>query len=254
MPQIDITLPSGARGRIRGLKGREVNLFANRENARRNKTALEILNNVWLETHDSGPLYKDKINWSEAPLCDRFVALFKARIASFGADYTFKHQCSGCGKRYEWTEDLEKREVRPMPAESIETFAAGNRFRTSVRDSEGNVRAVTFQLLTPKLEEKINTAQAVAPREKATVGLAQRIVAVQGVEDGKAAIKQFIEDIDAGAMFDLVDAMDEVDGGIDTTITVECPHCGWEEEMELPLEEEFWKPARPKRSTPSTEM
>jgi len=253
MPQIDITLPSGARGRLRGLKGREINLFANRENARRNKTALEILSNVWIETHDSGALYGDKIDWNVAPQCDRFVALFKARIATYGADYTFKHQCSGCGRRYEWTEDLDKREVKPLPPESVEAFKNGNRFRTSVIDAEGTVRAVTFQLLTPKLEEKINTAQNLAPREKATVSLAQRIVSIQGIEEGKAAAKRFIEDLDAGALFDLVDAMDEADGGIDTRITVECPHCGWEEELELPLEQEFWNPSRQRRSTQPSE-
>lgn len=253
MPQIEITLPSGAKGRIRGLKGHEINIFANKAAARRGKTAQQILNNVWLETLDPGPLYKDEVDWANAPQCDRFTALFKARVATFGADYEFRHTCGGCGKHYTWGEDLEQRPVRPLPEESAETFKNGNKFTTSVVDDKGEVRKVQFQLLTPKLEGKIEQAQSLAPTEKATAALAQRIVAIEGVESGKGPIKRFLADLDAGQLFELMDAMDEVDGGIETDCEVYCPHCGTVEDLELPLEREFWNPQRRKRSTTPTE-
>jgi endogenous inhibitor of DNA gyrase (YacG/DUF329 family) len=253
MPQLELTLPSGAKGRVRGLKGREINLFANRSAARRNKTAQQILSNVWIETVEGGELYGDEIDWKAAPQCDRFTALFKARIATFGPDYTFKHKCGDCGKRYEWTENLEQRPVKPLPQESIEAFKNGNRFHTEVTDPEGTVRRVAFQLLTQKLEDKVQQVQSLAPKEKATASLAQRIVSVEGLDSGKGPIKRFLEDLDAGAFFDLIEAMDEVDGGIETEIEVECPHCGEVEDLEIPLEEEFWAPQRRKRSSTSTE-
>lgn len=250
MPQIEITLPSGARGRIRGLKGEEINLFANKQVAKRNKTGLQILRNVWVETLDAGPLYDGKIDWENAPQCDRFTALFKARIATFGPEFAFPWKCGDCSKKYEWTLDLNDLDVRPLPSSSIENFKAGNRFTTSVQDENGEWRDVVFQLLTQRLEDKIEEAHALAPREKATAGLAQRIVEVKGLEVGKGPIKKFLAQLDAGSFFDLINAMDEVDGGINTLIDIECPHCGHMESVELPLDSgSFWTPQRKKKSS-----
>lgn len=255
MPQIEITLPSGAKGRIRGLKGKELNLFANRAAARRGKTGEQILKNVWLETLETGELYESDIDWSKAPQCDRFTALFQARIATFGAEYEFRHKCGNpeCRKNYTWCEDLSQRPIKSLPEESIEKFKAGNKFTTEVIDPDGQVLKIVFQLLTPKLEGKIDQAQNLAPTEKATASLAQRIVSIEGVESGKGPIKRFLENLDAGPLYDLIDLMDEVDGGIDTAVEVYCPHCGEMEELELPLEREFWDPTRRRRSTTSTE-
>ncbi len=253
MPQIQVTLPSGAKGLIRGLKGKELNLFANRAAAKRGKTATKILEAVWLETTDGGPMYASgQIDWSKAPQCDRFTALFYARIATFGPEYEFRHQCGSCGKKYTWVEDLEQRPVKPLPESSVERFLDGNKFRTEVVDPEGKVRKVEFQLLTPKLESKIEQAQSLAPTEKATASLAQRIVAIEGVEEGKGPVKRFLEDLDVGPLYDLMELFDEVDGGIETGIEVDCPHCGDGEDLELPLGREFWDPERRKRSTTST--
>lgn len=253
MPQIEVLLPSGAKGIVRGLKGRELNLFANRAAAKRGKTSEKILAGVWVETSDGGPLYGDKIDWSTAPQCDRFTALFFARIATFGAEYEFRHQCEACNKKFNWVEDLAKRPVKALPESSIERFKDGNKFTTSVVDPEGGVRKVVFQLLTPKLEGKIDQAQALSPTEKATASLAQRIVSVEGCDEGRGPAKRFLEDLDVGPLYDLMELMDEVDGGIETEIEIDCPHCGETEELELPLGRAFWDPERRKRSTKTTE-
>lgn len=251
MPQIEVTLPSGARGVIRGLKGEEINLFANRQTSRRGRTSMQILKNVWLETIDSGPAYSgEKVEWEKAPACDRFTALFKARVATYGASYVFKYQCEDCRKRFEWEIDLETDLVtKPLPDASIETFLNGNRFTTTVVDPEGADRSVVFQLLTTALEAKIEQVQNLSPKEKATASLAQRIVSVSDLPEGKHEIKKFLNNLDAGAMLDLVEAMDSVDGGIETDIEIECPHCGYIMEVDLPLRQEFWSPSRRRRST-----
>lgn len=256
MPQIEVKLPSGARGRVRGLKGEEINLFANRQSSRRGQTAMQILKNVWIETIDPGPLYgKDgagQIDWDKAPSCDRFTALFYARIATYGSEYTFRHQCEECRKRFEWALDLkDDLTVKDLPEDSIFKFQNGNKFTTEVMDSEGNYRKIVFQLVTPKLEEKVDQVQNLAPKEKATASLAQRIVSIEGIEDGKGPLKRFLNEMEAGPMLDLVEAMDEADGGIETRIEIECPHCGHIMELDLPLREEFWSPSRRKRSTSS---
>ena len=255
MAQREVTLPSGAKGRIRGLKGRELNLFANRSAARAGKTSQQILKNVWIETIDPGPLYSEEgVDWSSAPQCDRFTAIFYARIATYGNDLEFPYKCSSCGKKCTWCEDLSQRPIKMLPESSIEAFKAGNKLKGTVEDPDGGVRSFVFQLLTPKLEEKIEQVQSLAPTEKATASLAQRIVSIEGLEDGKGPVKAFLNDLDAVPLLDLMELMDAADGGINTTITVVCPSCGDEEDMELPLEEAFWAPPKRKPSTPPSRM
>lgn len=251
MPQVTVTLPSGMRGTIRGLKGKEINLFANLTNARANATTLKILASVWQETHENGPCYdfEDGVQWDKVLQCDRFTALLYARVATWGPTYEFRQQCGSCRKRFEWSLDLTELEAKPLPESSVEQFKAGNRFTTTVLDDSGEARRVVFQLLTPKLENKINQATNISTAERATVALAQRIVSVEGLDDGKGAIKAWLNDLDMGALFDLIDALDEHDGGIDTEIEIECPHCGAGDDIDLPLDRrEFWNPRRPKRS------
>lgn len=255
MPIIEVTLPSGARGRVRGLKGREINIFANQSAAKRSKTSLQILENTFIETIDPGPLYaasNDRlVDWKIAPQCDRFTALFYVRIATYGPHYDIKHKCSNrdCLKRYEWRLDLSTTSVKPLPESSIEKFLAGNRFDGVLVDNEGNDRKFKFQLLTPKLEDKMDKVQSMAPRERATVSLAQRIISIEGLEEGKTPIKRFLEDLDAIPFEDLLEDMDSVDGGIDTDVELECPYCGLEEVLDLPLGDEFWRRPSKKRSS-----
>lgn len=254
MPQIEVTLPSGARGKIRGLKGEEINLFANKQSSRRGRTAMQILKNVWIETIDPGPLYADEIKWDKAPSCDRFVALYMARIATYGPEYEFKYQCEDCRKRFDWVVDLhEDMEIKPLPDDSIDLFKAGNQFSTSIIGNEGELLEIKFSLLTPKLENKMDQVQGMAPKEKATASLAQRLVnvGVADVGNDKGPIKRWLNDLDAGAMLELIGAMDDADGGVQTEIEIDCPHCGHIMAVDLPLREEFWSPARRKRSTKS---
>lgn len=252
MPNKEITLPSGAKGIVRGLKGAEINLFANAQAARRGRTAMELLKNVWVKTLDSGPLHEgDSIDWDEAPKCDRFYALFCARIATYGKEYAFPHQCTDltCRKTFEWVEDLEKLPVTALPEKSIVCFKDNNRFSTEVMDNETQTRKVIFQLLTPKIEGKVEQVQSLAPTEKATASLSQRIVSIAGIGEEKADIKKFFADLDAGTLYDLIYEMDLVDGGIETEIQIECPHCGNIMEEDLPLLAAFWSPVKRKRST-----
>lgn len=249
MPHQNVILPSGATGVVRGLKGRELNTFANHQAARSSKTSQQILSSVWIETGETGPLYDSgKIDWKEAPECDRFTALFFARIATFGEEYEFPCQCENCGKRYDWVEDLSLREVKPLPKSSIEAFLNGNRFETKAQDADGEWKRVVFQLKTPKIEERIARVTKLSAKEKATASLAQRIVSIEGLPDGKGPIKEFLEDMDYGPLLDMIEAMDEVDGGIDTFHERHCPHCGWEEEGELPFDR-FWTPPKRRSST-----
>lgn len=254
MPQLEAKLPSGAVVLVRGLKGKEINTFANASAARRTRTSLQILKSVTVETIDPGPLYDAIVNWDAAPACDRFAALFFSRIATYGEDYTFKHQCNdvNCRRRFEWTVDLSGVDVDPLPSTSIENFLDKNRFNCFLMDNEGNDVPVVFQLMTPRLEKKVDQVAKMAPKERATASLAQRIIQI-GDKTDKGDIKRYLENLDAGSIYALVEEMDEVDGGIETEAEVDCDHCGHIEDLEVFGRPEFWKPPKKKSSTRRSE-
>ena len=67
-----------------------------------------------------------------------------------------------------------------------------------------------------------------------------RIVEIEGVEDsGK---RQFLEEMELGDAAALLDRFDEADGGVETTIEVECPSCLGVQEVQLPFERGFFLP------------
>lgn len=252
MSKVTVTLPSGLKGVVRGLRGKEINMFANMTHAKANATTLKIISSLWTETTDKGEAYNfedGEVDWSKTLLCDRFTALLYARVATWGPTYTFRLQCGSCRRRFEWELDLTELEVKPLPAESVETFRDGNRFQTTVMDEDGTVRKVVFQLLTPKLETKIQQAEKMSSTDRATASMAQRIITVEGLDEGKGAIKQWLNNLEMGTLYDLISALDEKDGGVETEIEVECPHCGAGDDIELPLDRrEFWNPRKSKNS------
>jgi hypothetical protein len=227
-------------------------MFANMSNAKASATTLKVLASVWEETEAVGEVYDfpdNEIDWSHVLLCDRFTALLYARVATWGAEYSFRQQCGACRRRYTWELDITELEIKPLPQTSIAAYKEGNRFTTTVLDDSGEARKVIFQLVTPKLESKIVQAADIAVSDRVTASLAQRIVSVEGLDPGKGAIKAWLNDLDMGSLYDLLQELDAYDGGIETEIEIECPHCGEREELELPLDRsEFWNPRKPKRS------
>src|SRR5512140_1005118 len=101
MPNV-ITCPSGLSGEIRGLKGKEGKLLADRSAARSGLLFDRILAGCWLATLDSGIYALDEgeaLDWSKVLVADRFYALLQIRSLTFGDEYAFQVQCQSAGCR-----------------------------------------------------------------------------------------------------------------------------------------------------------
>lgn len=251
MSEIEVKCPSGLTGIVRGLKGREIDLFANQQEMRKRRVGTKILQACWIETVQLGPAYPNldpaKLDWNKVLTADRFYAALRVRMATYRdqvdrekpAKYIFPHQCNdaGCRKKFEWELDLEDLPVKPLPDASIMAFVAGNKFTTTVGG-----RLVTYKLTTGADEGVALDARDRSPEKRATAALRSRVVSVSDVEfeDTHA----WIEDLDAGDAFDLISAMERDDGGVETDIDIECPHCGNLMTVDLPLGDAFWTPRR----------
>ncbi len=243
-----ITCPSGLSGEIRGLKGKEGKLFAARSAAQSGATFDKILAGCWLATVDPG-IYVlgegETLDWSKVLVADRFYALLQIRSLTFGDEYAFSVQCqrAGCRERFEWELDLKDLPVRALTDEARAAFRDGNRFETRLpRDG----RKVWFRLMTGADEVRAASALRAGRDGMLITALAMRIVEIEGVKaDDK---RRFLDDMEMADAAALLDSFDETDGGVETSIEVECPVCGGVQDVQLPFERGFFLPTARTRS------
>lgn len=257
MGEITVTCPSGVVGRIRGFKMREANLMKDRA-AVKSGTAFEsLLSNCWIETVNGGPYAWlapkadgsfPRIDWAKMLVCDRFWALMKIREATYGPLYDFKVKCqdADCGQTIEWELNLNDLPVKELPKTSREVLLEGeNSFETTLPDG----KKCYFKLQTGHGEREIMKAAKHKDRSM-TAMLNARIISIEGLST-LAERLDYIDNLDLGDVYELGKLFDEADGGVETSIEIECTACGMEQSIELPLGGEFFSPPKKRKTTTS---
>ncbi len=249
----NVVCPSGLSGQLRKLKAMEANLLADETNRRKEEALDSVLRACWLETHDPGPyaLNDGVLSWDDVLVADRFVAVLDLRIATYGRDYDFRLACeaSDCRQRFGWHIDLADDLPRfELPSASVRGFTTGNRFDGHF---PGCDKAFVFQLQTGRGEREAAKRLKANKARRLTVSLASRIVEIDGVHTNDKL--RFLDALDMDDVTSALEQMDAVDGGVETTIEVQCEHCGLTQEVELPLGKDFWLPIRksPRSATTS---
>lgn len=249
MREITTTCPSGLIATVRSLQGAEINLFANKTEAAQRRIGNDLLKSCVTMVVDPGPLYPSmnaaSPEWRDTIVADRFWLYLQMRVATFKDDYVFRYQCGHgpCRKQFEWGLKLSALGMKPLPQATIAGFLGGNVFGPiKVADAE-----VVFQLLTGHIEDKGVTMQDAEPEQAATVGIANRIVSVDG-HSSRGYVHDWVKKLDMWDLLDLSAELDKHDGGVETTIQIQCPKCGTIQEVELPLGGDFWTPDERLRS------
>jgi hypothetical protein len=244
-----IVCPSGLAGEIRGLKGKEGKLLADRAAARSGATFDKILSGCWLATTDPA-IYElpesGALDWAKVLVADRFYTLVQIRALTFGSDYEFGVQCqsSSCRERFDWTLNLADLPVRHLSPQAKAAFRESNRFETTL-PHDG--RKIWFRLMTGADEARAATVLKSNREGLLLTALALRIVEIDGV--ASADKRKFLEEMEMADAAALLDEFDQADGGIETTIEVECPVCAGVQQVQLPFERGFFLPrAHPSRS------
>lgn len=247
-----VKCPSGFAGEVRKLKGPEANILADRKAAKKGETYDKILKACWLETSDPGPYGaflkegEDTPPWTKILVCDRYYALAAMRIATYGADYFFPVQCTegSCREKFEWEINIERDlPVYDLPQESIDKIAADENLFTC--EIEG--LAVEFKLMTGADERQASRRITQHRDELITTSLASRILSIDGCK--RAMVNDKLKELGADSQWELLKLVEEVDGGIDQQIELECPECLHIFEFNLPFEGEgFWIPSSRKRT------
>ncbi len=247
-----VKCPSGLIGEVRKLKGSEANILADRKAAKKGETYDKILSACWLSTDGVGP-YEDFMEegdkpppWGKILICDRYYALAAMRIATYGADYFFPVKCADrmCEEQFEWEINIENDlEVVDLPKETIEKIRAGD----NAFDCEIEGLPVKFKLMTGKDEIQAGRRVTQNKDQLITTALSSRILSIGDI-DKRPAVHEKIKDLGADSQWELLSLIEEVDGGIDQQIEIECPECSHIFEFNVPFEgAAFWVPSSRKR-------
>ncbi len=249
MSEIFVETPSGLTGTLRGMQGSEVDYFANKKNTKRGGLGSKILERLWVKTEAPGRAYTvaddGAIDWDTTLRGDRFYLYLMARVATFGPIYSFQLTCphSDCEQSFYHDLNLLDLDLQPYSTKSINCFRDDNRFVTNALGFD-----VGFQLVTGRIETKLDAVERKSKQERMSAALAQRILSVEAIGDDREKIQEWLRGLDQYDLLELTESMDDSDGGYETSIDVECPWCQEViEEVELPLDHLF-KPDRRNRA------
>lgn len=264
-----IECPSGLRIRVKKLKVRQFRLLGNRKAIETGEAFEQFLMACASDVIEPGPAYPGHtlgtvFDWKKALQGDRFAALLGIRSATHTQPFDFDVKCSGCGKEYGWTINLNQLLRVAYPKSSIEAFVAKRELSVKVVGDDSREREIFFRLNTGAEEERMrNHLERLEKTDKRT-----RKHAFDPIIDGAIArwsrvepkpedLRDWYEDLDVDEMLKISRALESTAGGIDTTIECvhsEAPLCNATTRVELPFaSKDFWIPRGPGMGTAAME-
>ena len=154
---------------------------------------------------------------NELTVGDRVFLMFAIRRTSLGDEYPFRNTCPECGYKGLFNLDLSELEVKKMTDPRKRIF-------DSVLPSGKSVR---FRPLQGKDEETL--AKASSSNDAMTLAILARLEMLDDAPPTLVAVKNLgLQDRNF-----LRSAFDDIEGGVDTTLDMQCPSCMAEFEQEL---------------------
>lgn len=179
---------------------------------------------------------------------DANAVLFASRIMSFGPNYGFRHKCENCDNSGQVSVDLSTVDV--TYADDLEEFSATGNNITLARSGD------TIEFNLPTLgDEKVVSTYMTSRKKKGTVfgsqldstyiRLAQLITSTTGMDENSVkSLDRRVAYLDLLPLDDLntlVDAVSAHDVGLKDGFSYTCTECGWENEVKLKINEEFFR-------------
>ena len=157
---IEIECPSGLKGKVRGLTGKDGRFLTDRKLTKSGRLTDAILESCWLETTDLS-IYKGELDWGKVLVGDRFYALIQIKVAAEeDSTHTFRHQCTNeaCREPFDQEIDLDELPVRMLQQEAKDSLKAGK--------NEFSVRMPTTE---QRKQLKDGSALAIVNKKKAEI-------------------------------------------------------------------------------------
>lgn len=237
-------LPSGMEVTVRALTGKEIDTYAAADQANTADPFGTRMLSDCCKVTSPGPYNLDVdggIDWSGVLTGDRAKATLLLLVATMGPIVSHKFKCRNltCGKSFYSDHNLLHLPRLDYTAETLKHYATGEPFvSTSLVKLQGP--EVRFDLSDNKLTQRLVKIQGTQSGEGPMALLAARVHSIktsQGESTSKGVITEAFRALDPFCLAILKQDMQAVEAGIDTTISIACPHCNdYSEEVDLPLD------------------
>ena len=179
---------------------------------------------------------------------DRNAILVSARVSGYGNEYTTKVECPSCSATQAYTFDLNDAYVLggPESEEGGDVEVQRNTDGTFNTILPRTNLTVTFRLLTGHDEKNLSTQQRQNKKSNkadrlVTDQLKSIIIAING-NDTKEAINYVANNLPSKDASYMRKAYKTIAPNIDLTQQFACVECDYEQDMEVPLNAEFFWP------------
>ena len=237
MALLKVVCPSNLMGEVRGLKAKELDSLGN---ANRSNVFDDVLKACWTNTEDFGPYDEKTFSWKNALSGDRFYVLLQIFVATHGLKYTFPFQCvnrPACGAKHRYEQNISELAVQKLSDSDAESFKSGNRVHAVLP----NGKKYSYKLLTGVEEEKL-AKLAKKSNKSLTSSLYVRLHEIEGVDN--TALLDYLGEMDLSDVNVMLQEMEQHDCGVETKIDLTCPSCYENMETNLPLDRNYFFPAR----------
>lgn len=176
----------------------------------------------------------------ELTIGDRSFLMLAIRRVTLGDQFPFEDQCKACNVKSLFEVDLGQLETKKMPDPKKRVFD---------EKLPGSGATARFHVMTGKDEESMSKVDA---RDALSAAILVRLDSI----NGQPVTMEIVKALSMRDRNHLRDRFDDVEGGVETGLTLCCPACGEEFETELnPGNTGFFFPSRirknSKRSTSS---
>jgi len=192
-------------------------------------------------------LVDKSINISDLLIGDRNALVIATRKTGYGSEYPTMVTCPSCNASAEYVFDLEQLKTLEVDAEELQKYGIENTGRGTflVRLPKTGV-AAEFRLLTGKDENYLAKQRELAekkglPDTNLTNQLRSMLVSVNGSTD-RADVNNFVNAMPAYDAKFLRGAYSKTNPDIDLKHIYSCDACGFAQEMEVPLNADFFWP------------
>lgn len=177
---------------------------------------------------------------------DRNAILIAIRVSAYGQEYNVDVNCPKCGEESAHTFDLSRLPLKILDEEPV-GGPGTSEFQFTLPASG---RRVTFKLLTARdvarLEDDIEKSRKArgsdgGPDQAVTMRLISQITSIEGVDPAK--LPRAIGAMHARDSRALRLHMDKMAPGVDMVQGFECPSCGREVTVDVPIGAEFFWPS-----------
>lgn len=204
--------------KVREITGHEEDMLANRKmaaNQKINALIAQCTERVGTIT-DKGKLSQVVLDMTVG---DRLFAIFAIRRVTVGDEYTFEARCSNCKHTGQYTIDLSTLDVKEMPDRAKRSFDV-------TLPSSG--QQVKFHPMIGREEMKLQQID-----KKGTDSLSLAIIVRLDELGGKAPTLGAVKSLNMKDRQFIRTQFDEVEGGIETEIELDCSGCYQEFKQEL---------------------